>query len=244
MLQLDIELTDDQRAAMAAIPATSWFTHVRYRNAHSPMHPDSALAENNRMKQSLVNEWVAAAVRGKRVLDLFSANGAFSVFAALSGATEVVGVEFSEERVACAKFIAGTVRTDCRIEFRLGDVYRLTDYFSEPFDVALCLGGLYHIADPAHVLRQIRAVTKERLILQTSQVLNSRGNWARFVVRRQDRTAEGMTSIRGGYGTWHCTPACIREWLLHGGFNVIEERQPPRGQRKRFPWYVARCETI
>jgi SAM-dependent methyltransferase len=244
MLQLDIDLTDEQKTAMAAFPGTSWFTSVSYRNAKSPTHPDRALAENNAMKQSMVNDWVTAAVRGKRVLDLFSANGAFAIVAALAGAKEVVGVEFAEDRIKCAQFIAGTVRTDCRIEFKHGDVYKLPEYFPEPFDVTLCLGGLYHIADPAHVLRQIRAVTKEHLIVQTSQVLNNRGNWAQFKVRRQDRTSQGMTSIRGGYGTWYCTPECLRELLLHGGFNVLEERQPPRAKRRRFPWYLARCETI
>lgn len=244
MLRLDIDLTDEQKAAMAAIPAGTWFTGVQYRNATSPLHPDRALAANNELKQQMVNDWLVAAVKGKRVLDLFSANGAFAITAALAGASEVVGVEFAEDRVRCAEFIASTIRTDCRISFRLGDVYKLTEYFTEPFDVVLCLGGLYHIADPAHVLRQIRAVTRERLIVQTSQVLDQRGNWAQFIVRRQDQTAKGKTSIRGGYGTWHCSPGCLRELLMHGGFNVQEERQPPKPKRKRFPWYLANCTTI
>ena len=243
-LRLETDLTPAQQAEMAGIPATSWFTSVAWRNAASPVHPDRRLAENNEMKQAMLNEWVAEAVRGRRVLDLFSANGAFSVFAALAGATEVVGVEFAEERVRCAEFVARTVRSDCRISFIHGDVYKLAEYFPAPFDVVLCFGGMYHVADPGHVLRQIRAVTRERLILQTSQVLFRRGNWAKFIVRRQDQTTAGLTSIRGGYGTWHCTPGCLRELLLHGGFEIVEERTPPWRKRKRFPWYLARCTPV
>jgi SAM-dependent methyltransferase len=241
-LRLDIKLTESEKTAMAAIPSTSWFTQVVYRNDESPIHPNRQLAENNEMKQAMVNDWVAESVKGKRVLDLFSGNGAFAFFAALAGAKEVVGVEYSEERIKCAEFVASTIQSDCRIEFKHGDVYKITDYFEEPFDVVLCLGGLYHIGDPAFVLRQIRSLAKERLILQTSQVLPSHGNWAKFIVRRQGKSKEGMTSIRGGYGTWHCSPGCLRELLLHGGFNIIEERRPPWPKRRRFNWYLALCE--
>jgi tRNA (mo5U34)-methyltransferase len=43
--------------------------------------------------------------------------------------------------------------------------------------------------------------------------------------RRQDKTKDGYTSIRGGYGTWHYSPGCIRDLLRHGGFRITEERQ-------------------
>jgi tRNA (mo5U34)-methyltransferase len=243
-LQLDIELTDRQKAAMSIIPANSWFTQVVYRNAQSPLHPERRLAENNELKQAMVIDWITASVKNKRVLDLFAANGTFSFLAALSNAREVVGLEFSEDRVKCAEFVASTFQSDCKVIFKHGDVYKIAEYFAEPFDVVLCLGGLYHIADPALVLRQISRLTKERLILQTSQVLPYRGNWAKFVVRRQDRTSNGMTSIREGCGTWHYSPACLRELLLHAGFRIVEERRPAWSKRRRFPWYLANCEPL
>ncbi|MGD7037443.1 class I SAM-dependent methyltransferase [Methylotuvimicrobium buryatense] len=243
-VRLDIELTESEKAAMAAIPSTSWFTQFIYRNAESPVHPNRKLAENNEMKQAMVSDWVTESVKGKRVLDLFSANGGFSIMAALAGAKEVVGVEFSEERIKCAQFIASTLKSDCKIEFIHGDVYQIENYFDEPFDVVLCLGGLYHIADPAFVLRQIGGLTKERLLMQTSQVLPIPGNWAKFIVRRQDKTQGGMTSIRGGYGTWFYSPGCLRELLLHGGFDIVEERQPSILKRQRFPWFFASCEPL
>lgn len=243
-LRLDVELTEDQKTAMAAIPATSWFTGVVFRNATSPVHPDRKLAENNEMKKAMVHDWVVRSVKGKRVLDLFSANGAFAFMAALAGAKEVVGVEYSEERIECAKFIAGTIQTDCSIQFKCGDIYRIADYFDEPFDVTLCFGGLYHIADPAFVLQQIHSLTRECLILQTSQVLPYKSNRAKFVVRRKDKTRQGKTSIRAGYGTWHYSPACVRELLLHGGFTVHEERRPSWLKRRRFPWYLAYCKPL
>jgi tRNA (mo5U34)-methyltransferase len=245
-VHIDTELSQSQIAAMAAIPATSWFTQIRFRNAHSPLHPTPYLAVNNEMKQAMVHDWISDHVVGKRVLDLFCANGGFSFLAALAGASEVVGVDFSQERIQCAQFVASAIESElnCKLEFRQGDIYEIEDEFDAAFDVVLCLGGIYHIADPPYVLRQTASLVKERLILQTSQVLPLPGNWARFVVRRQDRTAAGMTSIRGGYGTWHYSPGCLRELILHGGFRIVEERQPPLLKRRRFPWYLANCEPL
>lgn len=243
-LHLDIHISDSQKLRMASIPATSWFTSVAYKNAQSPIHPSKPLLENNEKKLSMSIDWIRRAVKGKRVLDLFSANGCFTFLAALAGAKEVVGVEFSEERVRCAEFIKSTFNSDCKITFIKGDVYKISDYFDLPFDVTLCLGGLYHIADPPYLLNQIGHLTTGRLIMQTSHVLSLPFNLARFKVRGNDKTKKGMTSIRSGLGVWEYTPACLREMLIHGGFRVIEEKVPPLLQRKRFPWYLAYCEKV
>ena len=90
---------------MSRLPAESWFTSVDFKNASSPRHPSSKKLEaNNEMKRGLVSSWIRSQVKGERVLDLFCANGAFSVEAAIAGAREVVGVDFSQERVDCARF--------------------------------------------------------------------------------------------------------------------------------------------
>lgn len=239
-LHLDIALTPTQRETMDALPARAWFTQVVFSNASSPQHPSQALAQNNEMKQRLVSDWIAEVVPGKRVLDLFAANGAFSIIASRAGAAEVVGIEYSEDRLECARFLASTL-PDRAIRFIQADVYELEQHLQEPFDIVLCLGGLYHVADPALILRKIRALTKETLLLQTAQVLDSSENVASFTVRRTDGHDRGLTSIRAGSGTWHYSPACLRELLSHGGFQVDEERQPAPALRTRFPWYVARC---
>ena len=81
------------------------------------------------------------------------------------------------------------------------------------------------------------------MILQTSRVIPLPGNWGRFHVRKRDRTAEGLTSARSGQGVWQCTPGCLRALLAHAQFDILDERFPPLLQRKRYPWYLARCHT-
>jgi tRNA (mo5U34)-methyltransferase len=113
---------------------------------------------------------------------------------------------------------------DVDVEFRVGDVYETARQFDAPFDVTLCLGGLYHVADPPFVLRQLRAVTSEYLIVQTSSIIRGRRNRAEFRVRG-DATKKGLSSIVAGSGKWYMTAACFREILRHGGFEVVEQRE-------------------
>src|ERR1700675_590151 len=240
-LMFDFDLTEEEQRQMGGIPAASWFTAVDFRNAQSPRQPEAdSLDKNHLLKCELMLPWVRSSVRGKRVLDLFCANGAFFFEAALARATEVVGVEFSEDRVRCAEFLAQAfqARNSCNVRFMVGSVYELDKMFHEPFDVVLCLGGLYHIADPPYVLDQIRALTKERLGVQTSQIIAGRGPYGEFRLRK-DGTKRGMTSLIGGRGTWHLSAACFENMLTHARFEILESRRPSVWKRRRFPWY---CE--
>jgi 16S rRNA G966 N2-methylase RsmD len=244
-LNLDFELTQHEQSCMAEVPAEAWFTRVRFRNAMSPCHPEvNDLDRNHELKKKLILPWIASHVKDKTVLDLFCGNGGFSFEAMFAGAKQVVGLEFSPERVRCAKFIASTFATKGAYKvptFLVGDAYELTKIFQEPFDVVLALGGLYHVPDPPYVLTQIRALARERLIVQTSNVLSTRGNWAKFVVR-EDRRAKGLTSIIGGRGAWYCTTDCFENMMQHAGFKIVESCRPPFLMRRRFPWYCAVAE--
>lgn len=240
MLRFDFALSEAEQAAIAAVDPQAWFTRVEFANCSSPGHPRwERLEQNNQGKLRAVSDWIAKVVPGSSVLDTFSANGAFSFLSPELGARRVVGVEFDAERVAAAELVAGIVESHTGTRpasFLVGDVYDLAARFDEPFDVSLCLGGLYHVADPPYVLRQLRAVTKEHLVVQTSSVIKGRRNAARFRVR-SDARGKGLSSIVGGSGKWDVTVACFREMLRHGGFEVIEEKVS-------LPAYSALCRVV
>ncbi|MEE4186105.1 MAG: methyltransferase domain-containing protein [Gammaproteobacteria bacterium] len=238
----DLDVSEEQLAAMREIDATAWFTQFRFNNASSPVHPNHRLAENNWMKQHMVNDAIRQHVQGKRVLDLFAANGGFAFIAAQFGASEVVGVEYAHDRVASASLIAEVTGLSDRVSFICGDVYKLDEYFSEPFDTVLCLGGLYHVPDPALLLKGIRAVTRETLVLHTAMTLNLPGNWAKFHYRPAATAKEPLA--QGGYGAWSFTPECIRHLLRHGGFTVRTEKRPPFFKRRRFNYFQAVCQPV
>ncbi|MGH9063578.1 MAG: class I SAM-dependent methyltransferase [Acidimicrobiales bacterium] len=246
-IEVDIALDGAEVEQLQAIEAAGWFTSVEFRNARSPVHPQSSwLDENNSAKQDFVGDWMTRVVPGRTVLDAFCANGGFSLLCAGLGAKAVHGVDLEPARVQAAQLVASFLerrRPQCAMSFEVGDIYRVPEGAAGPFDVVLALGGLYHVADPAFVLRRLRSLTREWLIVQTSNVLPVPGNWARFRVRR-DQTAKGLSSIRGGLGAWHYSPACFRELLRHGGFEVAEERTTSWRRFRRFPWYGALCRPL
>jgi SAM-dependent methyltransferase len=243
MYKFDVELSPNQLEELARTDPKAWFTGVEFANARSPVHPEAKwLEENNSHKQAMVGSWISQVVPGRRVLDTFCANGVFSFLAAQEGAKSVTGVDFEGNRIDAANLVVRLLAETghaLNAEFRVADVYRLAETVGEKFDVVLCLGGLYHIPDPAYVLSQLHEVTGEWLIMQTARVLHMPGNWARFTSRPVKQADKGLSSIRAGTGVWHLSPECIRQLLHHSGFEIVAERRSPLPGRKRYPWFGA-----
>jgi SAM-dependent methyltransferase len=243
MLTIDATLTPEEITRLDAVDPGSWFTQVRFNNAATPSHPHSSTLEaNNDYKQQQIMSLMQRVVPGQSVLDTFCANGVFSFRAAELGATSVVGVDFEQGRVDAGALVAEIARAHGQpwdVTFESLDLYDVGRRFDgTTFDVVLCLGGLYHVADPPYILSQLRRLTSEWLIVQTSNVLPLPGRIARFKVR-DDMTTEGLSSVRGGNGAWSFSAGTFREMLRHAGFEVVEEHQPPLTKRLRFPWYCA-----
>lgn len=242
-VRFDVELTPEQREALAATDPRWWFTRFEFGDVASPAHPRiERLEMSNAWKRAMVEPWLARLAPGKRVLDVFCANGGFSYEAARLGAAEVLGVDYDPDRIECARFVSGLLDGAVRPlpRFEMGDVYRLAETVPEAFDLTLVLGGLYHVADPVLVLRNLRAATSEHMIFQTSRVLRFPGSWAKFITVRRtvDRT-------EGSAGVWKLSPTAIETMLRYAGFEIVERLSVPRlNWRRRVPWYGAVCRAV
>jgi len=179
---------------------------------------------------------------GKRVLDVFCANGGFSFEAARAGATEVLGLDHDPQRVECARFVKGLLDGSkvTLPRFEVADVYRLPEVVGEPFDVTMAIGGLYHVADPVLVLRNLREVTSEHLILQTARMLWLPGSWGRFLTVRHvvDSHPDGRPA-----GVWKLSVTALEAMLRYAGFEVVERLSIPRRVARRLGWYGAVCRV-
>jgi predicted RNA methylase len=104
---------------------------------------------------------------GCRVLDLASHDGRWSLAAAQSGASYVLGIEARPNLVAAAREHLSHWPVSNRIEFRIGDVMSELPQLSEAFDTVFCFGFLYHMIDHMALLRAIRQLNPKHLIIDT-----------------------------------------------------------------------------
>lgn len=100
-----------------------------------------------------------------RVLDLACLEGGFSVGVALAGA-EVLGLEAREDHLEKCLVARDSLALQ-RLTFARGDVKDVTRERFGSFDVVLALGILYHLDDPVGWLRQIAAMTRGVLFVDT-----------------------------------------------------------------------------
>lgn len=237
-------ISPEAASELAALPQDYWFTQLDFGTWRSPAHQNQKLAENNDEKFALLKDWIAATVPGRSVLDLFCANGGFSMHAALKGARSVTGIDFSAERISCARKSAAAAGLSEKLQFLTGDMYMLDHLVSGPFDVVFCFGGLYHVSDPIYILRQARKATAETMLFQTSSIIPDGpfgGEPVAKLIVRKDKSAEGLTSLAGQTTVWSFTAECVRTMLSVSGFAIEGELRPRN--TKRFPWLLARCRA-
>jgi SAM-dependent methyltransferase len=105
-------------------------------------------------------------VADRTFLDVGAADGYESRALALRGARRTVAVEGKQtpfEQALAAKETLGLANHDVRML----DARRIDEHDLGRFDVVLCFGLLYHMANPFNLLRRLRAVTRELLLVET-----------------------------------------------------------------------------
>lgn len=127
-------------------------------------------AEPDRLNQryrALIESNVQA-IRGRRVLDLASHDGRWSLPAKLAGAEYVLGIEARGYLVENARRYMDEYGV-IGVEFMQGDVMLELDRL-EPgqFDTVLCLGFLYHTSDHMTLLRKIGRLRPSCIVIDTA----------------------------------------------------------------------------
>jgi SAM-dependent methyltransferase len=133
---------------------------------------------NQRCKEPYILGYLLVALakaRGTRaryhpsVLELFCADAYYGLLAKRFGAGRVVGVDKDPAALEAAAVMRDALALP--IELRCHDVLALPR--REKYDVVLCTGGLYHLADPAHFLQRVKQHVKRYLVVQTVVSLDS-----------------------------------------------------------------------
>lgn len=104
-----------------------------------------------------------APLAGKSVLDVGCGSGRFCLAYAEQGAARVLGVDFAPAMIELAEEYARRLGVADRCEFRVGTFPEAVS--DGPFDAASALGFFDYIEDPLPLLRRMRELTRETLVL-------------------------------------------------------------------------------
>ena len=187
-----------------------------------PLHPKHLLGERED------HYWYAAELTGgARALDVGCNVGAHSHFAARQGLA-VVGMDIDPRALGHARFLLGwekmrralVVQADADRTFPLAD---------GSFDRVLAFDVIEHVADPAHLLAEIRRVlTPDGLLLLTAP--NAETAW------KKRYRAAGLPFFADVSHRVEYTRAGIEQTLCEAGFAVLRD-EPIVADTPAAPWY-------
>ncbi len=165
-------------------------------------------------------------IAGKRILDLASHDGRWTLAALELGAAHVTGIEARPRLVAhahanCLAYSIGR----SRVQFIHGEVFgTLSTGIMERFDTVLCFGFFYHIARHVELIALIDRLKPSAVIIDTC--ISSGPDWSREWIREQvQEEANAVSDIhaRGGWAlVGYPTRRAVDLLWGHFGYQVSE----------------------
>ena len=136
-------------------------------------------------------------LKGKRVIDIASNAGGFSIEAAKLGADYVLGIDVADRYLDQANFIKRALGMD-QVEFRKMAMEDISEESTGMFDIAFCFGILYHLENPVYAMKKLAAVTRETIVVDANvyQTPFRRGSlWKMNVPRVLDEDDKSTTAL-------------------------------------------------
>lgn len=158
---------------------------------------------------------------GKRILDVGCNDGWFSFEYAKLGA-DVTGVDARDEAIRRANLIKS--HFGAKASFLIGDLEDrafVEKQLSEPFDVVLFYGILYHLTDPINVLKRMGALSRRAIAVQTWMYGEDRKPILRFRKDPQHMAGSGTSFI-----VTAPSQAAIVVMLKNAGFDHVYRVDP------------------
>lgn len=154
----DARVIEESRCQAARLSRLGWY--------HTIELPDGGVIEGlqslEQQRQRLRQFPIPEDLTGKRVLDVGAWDGWFSFEMERRGA-EVVAVDVTTStRLMEAKKLLGS-----RIDYRIGDICRLTARDVGTFDIVLFLGVLYHLKHPLLALENVCGMCREMACIES-----------------------------------------------------------------------------
>jgi SAM-dependent methyltransferase len=186
-------------------------------------------------------EAAGGTLEGKSVLDIACCSGGFSVEAARSGTSRVLGIDVVDRYLEQARFIRDTLGLG-NLDFRKMHIEDLSPETVGTFDVTFCFGLLYHLENPVLAMRRVSEVTSKVLVVDTDLLppkVTKKAMWRMNVQGPSSPGDQNETT-----GLWRTeeivqfTPSAgaVMRLMQFLGFSRVEHLEPRlKGIEKRYP---------
>jgi len=149
---------------------------------------------------------------GLSVLDVGTSNGGAAFIADRRGADRVVAVDIYDPHDYGFAQVRDAIGS--RAEFHRASIYELPLVLREQFDIVFFLGVLYHLRHPLLAIDSLRALTRDRLFVETvitasDPSLSHSEFYAGSGPHVNDTTIWFVPSVR-----------CVTDWLNTSGFKA------------------------
>jgi tRNA (mo5U34)-methyltransferase len=206
-----------------------WFHNLHLPDGSETV-PDHPLGDFPAVKWQQIAPFIAADLRGWRVLDIGCNAGFYSFELARRGA-RVTAIDIDEHYLRQARWAAQQYGLESRIEFRRASLYGLARH-DEGYDLVCFLGVLYHLRHPLLALDIVREITIGQMVLQTMTMLDESVTEAPESVSLADRvqlTRPGWPHLAfieraveaDPTNWWVPNHACVEAMVRAAGFTVV-----------------------
>lgn len=158
---------------------------------------------------------------GLSVLDIGCNAGYFSTWAKRRNAYKVIGIDMGEGYLRQAEFVRDTLSLD--IEYRRLSVYDVGE-LGRSFDIVLCLGVIYHLANPFDAARAIFKATKGMAVVESAMIPDTSNKplWEFVFQGYEDDPRRDITEERH-YNWWFPNNTGLRTLMEKAGFLSVEQ---------------------
>ena len=186
-------------------------------------------------------------LEGKRVIDVASNAGGFSVEAAKCGAEYVLGIDVADRYLDQANFIKRALELD-QIEFKKMPMEDCNEEDIGMFDIAFCFGILYHLENPVYAMKKLASVTRQIMVVDANVIqtpFSRKSMWKMNVPRVLESDDKSTTAL------WRTEKFCqfkpnvhaIIELLTFLGFSKVDIIKPTQ-KNLEFRYYRGKRVTL
>lgn len=223
--------TEDRSRGIADRAEVERFLATMKLEAYQRIELPHGLSTEGRDRSRGVEAVFRHSVRDRSVLDVGCKYGYFCHAALQRGASRVKGIDIEPGNIEITREIARLWNRP--IETELVDLFAMR---TDPFDVVLCLNVLHHVTDPVAMLRQLAALTRERLVLEFATPFDHQtrlGGWLGTLLRPLIRS-EPLIYVgdRKYHRVWYFSGRALQNLLVEhlGLFNRVELAESPQWQ--------------